>query len=346
MKYYHSTKDVIHMMRSSFVVTFVATFLSLTLISAGWAKPPPKEGPVKDRAVIKQNSGKVVYWVLPGPRPLSEEVFGTPENPKFTLKEKLAQVGPPSTPPKIVGPVKQLLKDLPFLVAAPMKMRETNEAGTKFTKLTAPTLFSDKAQPLPFEEGKNGWFKATYINRVDKDQKGPPGKTIDEAKMEAEFNDPQGNRYRVKLDHVVQPPFPGYKTQGGVIIDGVHHGTTGTGSPLMPKVYTRAAFWGVGNVWINGEKLDGFRVMHMMTTDIVRDKDYNLVLDEELPLKPEDRHIENQPHHTHLVVLPIKPPPPTFNRNVTEFELKNGKTQPFIHMMFEQDRVVEWDINR
>ncbi len=323
---------------TSLAILTLAMFLG-GFIHSVQAKPPPKEGPVKARAKIKQDPGKVVYWVLPGERRLSEEVFGTPDNPKMTCPPKIKAA--PEKPPT----VEQLLKDLPPLVCAPMKAREINAAGTKFTKFTKPTLFSDKAQPLPFEEGENGWFEATYINRINKDRSGKPGNTIDEAKMEAKFSDPQGNRYKVKLDHVVQPPFPGYRTKGGVIIDDAHHGSTGTGSPLMPQLYTRAAFWGVGNVWINGEKLDGFRVMHMMTTEVVRDKDYKLVLDEEVPLKPSERHIEDQRHHTHLVVLPIKPPPPKYHPKVTKFELDNGKNQPFIHMMFEQDVVTEWELN-
>ena len=327
------------MRHSRSLLGVLCCFLMAFVANPLWAKPPPKEGPVKDRATIKQDSGKTVYWVLPGKRKLSKEVFGTPKNPKMTCDEKFANA--PEKPPTVKG----LLQKLPALVCAPMKHRETNADGTEFTYFSKPTLFSDRAQPLSFEKGKNGWFEATYINRIDKDRKGPPGNTIDEARMTAEFSDPQGNRYRVELDHVVQPPFPGYHTQGGVIVDGGHHGTTGTGSPLMPRQYTRAAFWGVGTVEINGEKLDGFRVMHMMTGEVVRNRDYELVEDEELPLSPDERHIGNQPHHTHLVVLPIKPPPPKFNPNVTKFELPNGKMQPFIHIMYEQDSVTEWELN-
>ena len=31
---------------------------------------------------VSQPEGGIVYWVLPGPRVLGEETFGTPDNPK------------------------------------------------------------------------------------------------------------------------------------------------------------------------------------------------------------------------------------------------------------------------
>lgn len=275
--------------------------------------------------------------MLPGPRELSEEVFGTPDNPKRTLKQALADIDKP--------PIRKLLKELPILVSAPMKFRKTNEAGTQFTVFAHPTPFSDKGRPLPVSPDKNGYFKATYLDRVSEDQPGKPGNTSDEVELEAWFHDPAGNKYRLEFDHIVQPPFPGYNTQGGVFIDGWLHGTTGTGSPLMPKEYTRAAWWGIVDIYINGEKVDT-KVAHMMTTEVVRNRDYELALDEEMALEPSERFIPNQPHHTHLIVMPIKPTPngPVFEPVKTAFELPNGQKQPFIHMMFEEDTIVEWKL--
>jgi len=108
-------------------------------------------------------------------------------------------------------------------------------------------------------------------------------------------------------------------------------------------VHTRAAFWGVGNVYINGKLADSMRVVHLMTTEVVRDKDYKLALDEDLPLANNQRNIKGQPTETHLVVLPIKVIKgvgPTFKPLNTAFKLPNGMNQPFIHVMYEQDHVV------
>jgi len=100
----------------------------------------------------------------------------------------------------------------------------------------------------------------------------------------------------------------------------------------------------VGDVYINGRLAQPHRVMHMMTTEVVRDRDYHLALDREMPLPPGRRHIRGQEHHTHLVVLPITPVKgqgPVFKPLKTAFILPNGKPQPFIHIMWEQDEIVQ-----
>lgn len=282
----------------------------------------------------EQSPGKVVYWVLPGPRKLDPGVFGTPGHPSMTFKDKLQAAEQAVAAKKMPPSVPQLLKDLPFLVGVPLKARVLDAKGHWWLK--HPTLFSDKARIV------SGDFTATYWDNVKKDPPGPPGKTSDKAQMTAHFTDPAGNNYRVVLDHVVKPPFPGYETGGGVLIDGYHHGNTGTGSPLMPKVKTYAAFWGVGGIYINGKLAESHRVMHMMTTEIVRDRDYRLALDGEMPLPAKRWHIKGQAHHTHLVVLPITPVKgrgPVFKPLKTAFILPNGKPQPFIHVMYEQDEI-------
>ncbi|EAZ98564.1 hypothetical protein [Marinobacter sp. ELB17] len=278
---------------------------------------------------VTQEEGKVTYWVLPGPRKLDAETFGTPDNPKMLLEPKIraakASKGPDTVP--------ELLKQVPFMVAAPVQARKVMPNGDYV--FAQPTPFSNKARII------QGSFEATFTDRVKTDPPGKPGQTPDTAEFSAEFSDPQGNQYRVVLDHIVKPPFPGYKTEGGVMLDSVHHGATGTGSPLMPKVDTIAALWGVGDLYINGELVDDHRVMHLMTSEVVRNKDYELVHTKDLPLAPEERHISGQEHHTHLMMPPIKGTKkgPVFSPVPTAFELPNGKNQPFLHIMFEQDQV-------
>lgn len=281
----------------------------------------------------KQGLGKIVYWVLPGPRRLDASVFGTPGNPKMGFKEKLQAAQQAVAAHKMPPSVPQLLKHLPFLVGVPVNARVADADGNWWFR--HPTPFGDKARII------QGDFTATYWDVVKKDPPGPPGKTPDKARMLAHFTDPAGNTYKVVLDHVVKPPFPGYETAGGVMIDGYHHGNTGTGSPLMPKVRTYAAFWGIGDVYINGKLAEPHRVIHMMTTEIVRDRDYRLASDSEMPLPPNRWHIKGQPHHTHLVVLPITPTKqgPVFKPLKTAFRLPNGMPQPFIHVMYEQDEI-------
>jgi len=305
-----------------------ASVVAMTAATAATAQS------VQPDITVKQETGKSVFWVLPGPRKLSESTFGTADDPKMTFAPKLKKAQQMAEAGKLPPSVPQLLKDMPILVGVPVKAREKGPDGGLWLK--QPTAFSDKGLSI------SGSFTSKLWNNVEQDPAGPPGKTSDKAEMTAEFTDPDGNDYRVVLDHVVKPPFPGYQTGGGVVIDTRLHGTTGTGTPLMPEVDTIAAWWGVGDVYINGELAEKRRVMHLMTTEVVRKKDYSLATQENLPLGEGERLIAGQAHHTHLFVMPIKATKkgPVFDPAPTAYELPNGKTQPFIHAMFEQDTVV------
>ncbi|WP_254611695.1 hypothetical protein [Haloterrigena gelatinilytica] len=256
---------------------------------------------------VRQESGNAVYWVLPGERRLSPQVFGTSDAPRRgsdLLESRIEQAK--GLPEPLDEAIPQLLQDLPPLVAAPEAAREPIEdgesAGIAQERFTEPTLYSDEA------EVTSGAFEITYGDRQPYDLPGKPGDTSDVVDLEAQFTDPAGNEYELEHDHVVQPPIPGYETGGGVLSGGWLHGITGTGSPLFPQAYTYGASWRVGNVHVNGEVAteDGFRVIHFMTTQTVRDERYRMAVDEELPLAS-DETIAGRIHHTHGVVLPIRP---------------------------------------
>lgn len=300
-----------------------------------------QEGDTEQEVVVRQEPGETFYWVKPGERRLSPHVFGTPEAPRFGSDLLEARIEEAKELPEPLGDaIPQLLEDVPPLVAAPEAAREPidDEESIAHEVFTEPTLYSDEA------EVTDGEFEVTYRDRQPYDLTGPPGETTDTVELDTRFTDPAGNEYELDVDHVIQPPIPGYETAGGVMTDAWHHGQTGTGSPLMPKAYAYGAFWGVGDVIVDGEVAteDGFRVMHFMTTQTVRDERYRLALDEELPLAPENT-IAGQVHHTHGVILPIKPTPegPVHAPVPTAFELPNGETQPFIHAMWEQEELVE-----
>jgi len=282
---------------------------------------------------VRQEEGQIVYWVLPGPRKLSESVFGTPDNPKMLAAPKIAAAEKAVEAGKMPPSVPGLLRELPLLVGIPEQARTMRDGQWVFAQ---PNPFGDQARIV------DGHFEATFEDHVTADPPGPPGKTPDTATFEAQFTDPAGNGYRLVLDHIVKPPFPGYETQGGVMIDATHHGDSGTGSPLMPEVETLAALWGVGELYVNGELVQPAQVFHVMTTEVVRNTDYQLAHEEDLPLSPEQRHIRGQEHHTHLMVMPVTPVPgqgPSFEPVKTAFELPNGQMQPFMHIMFEQDSI-------
>ena len=194
---------------------------------------------------------------------------------------------------------------------------------------------SDKASIV------NGSFEVTYKDLQPYDLPAYPTSTIDNASVNVDFNDPAGNLYEIKLKKLYQPPFPGFESGGGVITDAWIHGNTGTDSPLFPTIFTYGAFWGVGDIIVNGTTMDEDKWVRFMTTQNVRDQNYNFTTSEELPLMSNET-FSGQIHHTHVIVSPIKitPEGPIFDPVKTEFTLPNGMKQPFIHVMFEQDKIV------
>lgn len=278
---------------------------------------------------VKQDPGNLVYWVPPGKRRLSEQVFGTPEHPKALVEPEINRAER--------EPIKQLLRDFPILVGVPPDQRETNEDGTAFTTTAFPTPFPDEGEVV------TGQLDVTYRDRRPYDIPGNPTETPDDADLSTTFTDPDGHTYELRFKTAFQPPIPGYQTAGGVMTNAWHHGTTGTGTPLMPMVYTYGAFWGIGDVVIDDEVGDRNKVMHFMTTQTVRTEEYALATEEILPLAP-DQTIAGQIHHTHGIVLPVKITEqgvPQFEPVNTDYILPNGDQQTFIHVMFEEDTVVE-----
>ncbi len=288
---------------------------------------------------VKQDEGKTVYWVLPGKRELGELEWGTPQHPK-ALVEPVVQKAK-QLPAPLDESVPQLLSEIPILGGLPMKARATNDAGTAFTTTKNPTAVSDKGKIV------GGSFRAVYRDRVPYDQPGQWADAPDDVDVTASFTDPQGNEYALKVERLWQPPIPDWETGGGVVTDAWLHGTTGTESPLFPRVFSYGAFWGIGKVIVNGETVNRNQWIHFMTTQTVRNRDYELAVQTELPLASENT-IAGQAHHTHVVVRPVKITEhgPAFEPVHTEFTLPNGKNQPFLHIMFEQDIIVADDFKR
>ena len=147
---------------------------------------------------------------------------------------------------------------------------------------------------------------------------GPQSK--DNANGVFRFTSPDGEKeYKVVLKKLI-PVGPAHSFFGGVIVDGYLHGTTGYGTRLMPTVYTYGAFWGVGELYINGTSVSGNRLVHVMVTENIRDENYELMTDSELPHEGIDTH----------VMLPnteVTPNGPVESPVPTEYELPNGQDQ-------------------
>ena len=186
-------------------------------------------------------SGTTALWVLPGPRRLDPNVFGTPQQP----------LG--------VEPG----------VGVPLENRLTNEDGTAWTTTKNPTPFGDKAT------GVTGDFSLTAVDAttVDGDT------TDDQVNFTANFTGPDGKEYTIRVDKVLnRGPFHNFL--GGVGTNFVHHGRTGIGFKLMPQVFAYVAFWGVAELSIDGQVVANNRFIHAMLTDNVREEGYRLAFDD------------------------------------------------------------------
>ncbi len=329
-------------------------YIGICVLLAGGMLAPALQAadlPQERRLTVKQDPGKAFYWVLPGHRQLDPDIFGTPPdlNESLLLETKVKQAREQVEQGTMPHTVPDLLQNLPILVGFPKAWWAPDndkivKQGDQYV-LTQHSFFSDLGIPVVDKPGKKNWFKLTYIDRTPTDQPGLPVNTDDEIELEMEFHDPAGNRYELEIFHVVMPPLPGYDTRGGVMIDDWHHGRTGTGSPLMPKVYTLGAYWAIGRLSINGGP-PMVRITHGMTTEVVRDKDYRLPTTAQLPLKPEERVNASKSHHTHIVVIPVEPTAdgPVYAPFETAYTVPTGplkgKKQPYIHLMWEDEELV------
>jgi len=219
-------------------------------------------GPLTVHASQKNGSTR---FVLPGPRFLDPSVFGTPANP--------------------VG-----FDPAPFpLLGIPVEMRNT--MGDNFSFVNKATPFGD------FYEVGVGSVDMTLVDATAIDG----SRTKDKVSFEATFKTPDGVDYRVvcnkPLAHGMAYPF-----FGGVVTNHLLHGGTGIGTRLMPTEFTYAAFWGVGDIYRNGELINENHMIHVMITEVVRGDNYSLQF---------DGGVGNPPQGTtmHLMIPPYKPTP-------------------------------------
>jgi len=246
-----------------------------------------------NNAGMMAKKGGDVRWILPGFRELDPAVFGTPEAP---LRTELLPTG----------------------------MRAVTDDGKYVAgKDGAPT-------PTPFS---NNWMPIAGQAKVKvRDITAVSGPTTrDQVDAVFKFTSPGGqNSYRLVVKKAI--PEVDHENFGGVGINALQHGATGIGTPLMPQLMSYIAFWGAGDLWVNGVKQPDKRFVHFMVTNNVRDDDYNLVFDD--GVDPDGTW------QAHLILPPVAvgADGPFPSPVPTEFVLPNGATQPFLHIMFEDVR--------
>ena len=242
---------------------------------------------------LTQDSGGV-FVGLPAHRALDPTVFGPPKMPRHYAGS-------------------------PIITGVPPMLRVKAANGGLQTKVLTP--FGNKHIVLP-----NGRLKISAVDATATDA----ATTKDKVRMIASWQDKKGNTYAVKCCVKLAANGLEYPTFGGVVTNVIMHGFTGIGTPLMPSEFTYFAFWGFGEIDMNGKTLDKPRLIHGMLTEYVREKGYALGFDHDVT-----------PTRTqfHLMVPPVKPDMKNgvFTKAPvkTGFVLPNGKQLPFWHVMFE-----------
>ncbi len=247
-------------------------------------------GPIE--AKVTQGGGGV-FVALPAKRELDPRVFGSPKMPR-------AFAGTPG------------------MSGVPPMARGVSDG--QYTRMKKPSPFGNKYKVM-----QRGSMSLRAVDATATDA----GRTDDEVRFRASWEDSAGNTYSVRCCRMLASHGMEYPTFGGVVTNHILHGSSRIGTPLMPTEYTYLAFWGMGEVRKNGEVVDKPRLVHGMLTEYVRKEGYKLAFDHEV--NPTKRHF-------HLMVPPMKPLPDQDqyeHKNVkTGFSLPNGKELPFWHVMF------------
>jgi hypothetical protein len=235
-----------------------------------------------------------VHVSLPDFRRLDPDVFGTPEHPRA-------------------------FGGTPMIDGVPLPLRKVQDG--RYTKVAHLSPFGDKAIVM----GK-GNLQMDVVDATATDA----ATSRDSVHFTASWQDKNGNVYGVRCCRRLAVHGTEYPTFGGVVTNGLMHGSSRVGTSLMPTLYDYAAFWGMGEVLKNGKVIDSPRLVHVMLTEYVRTKGYALAFDDQVT--PERVHL-------HLMVPPMMPnmkqggftPDPV----KTGFTLANGKPLPFWHVMFQ-----------
>jgi len=204
----------------------------------------------------------------------------------------------------------------------PLSNRETNADGSSFTTIKNPSMFSNNIKMT------TGSFS---IEVKDVTAKDTPD-SADEVAMDASFIGPNGRTFRIVMNKVI-PVGPDHPFFGGVGTNVLMHGATGIGTALVAEEFSYITAWGLGDIYIDGEKVDSMRIIHVMVSERTRDDDFKVGFG---VANPDQLEI-------HLAMPPMKgsatgPVPSPVPTGVT---LPNGKDQPFIHVNFYGDAKLE-----
>ena len=291
----------------------------------------------------RQKPGNSVHWIKPGPRPIDPHVFGTPtdgaSSPQLGqdwIKHQIWRLDDLGSPAAGLLAGRDGHDPLPLPVGLPEMARATNGDGSEYTETKIKVPFSNNTVGSDENNTLDGKLDLTYRDRQGYEGDGDKEDAID---LDIWLTDPEGNKYTFDIHHLEH--HDGAHLHGRGVMTGVYmHGTTGIGTPLMPTQYAFGSFWAIGDLLTNGEIVSDNnrdRVIHIMSTQIVRTDEYTLAFDADLPLGEEgnpDPYL-GEDTHTHVFLPPIK----ETDNGPRKVGLTTEVGQPFIHFMFDEDDV-------
>lgn len=160
------------------------------------------------------------------------------------------------------GPVIQILPGPAQFAdsAMPVIERMPPEKGRMMKMMAKKGPFSDKVAKI------SGTFTGSFWDR---------GAQGDSVAGVAEFTSQDGAKWRVVLNRVAQTDLsPMEPTFGGVATDLGYHGATGIHTPLVPTVRSAVSYWGMAEVYRNGDLVTDRAPAHVMLTSDTRGDDF------------------------------------------------------------------------
>lgn len=290
------SKDNLHKPLSALRLGGLAVLMA-TFALTGVAEAHSKKSKMMNDSMSSMNDG---MWT--GPGAMSASANGTAIW-QFPDKKALdpALFGTPSAPINV---------DL-----LPVAKRAVSADGSAYTTIKKPAMFSNNIKMI------SGKFSMQVRDLTAKDSP----KSADQIAMDSSFVGPNGKTIRVTMNKVI-PVGPDHPFFGGVGTNVLMHGATGIGTPLVAEEFSYITAWGLGDIYVDGQKVDSKRVVHIMVSERTRDDQYKVGFG---VAKPKDLEI-------HLAMPPMKGSPtgPVPSPVPTGVKLPNGKMQPFIHVNF------------
>lgn len=190
--------------------------------------------------------------------------------------------------------------------------------------LPGPAVINPAMNPTPFSDriGVGAGSYELNVEDITADDAENSGDVV--SNFNVTYKRPNGETFKIDNIQVIHKPQGSgdHTFFGGVGLDKVMHGNTGTGTNLMPKMTAKITLWGTADLKDgNGNILAQDRLIHIMVAGKVRDENLNLSTSVDTDLSDLSKL------ETHIML-----PPQDLEGNMSPVP---GTGHGFLHLMFE-----------